>query len=1035
MEHGGGGTRKWVGLGVLVVAAWLGADVHADAPVQTFQVVLRRRADQGPLLGLTVHIDERPAVTDGSGLAQLRYQGEPPRRIRIADLDHLEVDRDLTADEVRAGYALLELAPVERADLVLRATTRGGDAVAGARVRLVREAWPPVTLLATTDFDGELAVRDLPAGHYTLDISAPGCAPFRATPEIAPGGPALACALEVTPRDVTVRGQILDAWTGRPVAGATVELVHGARADDPAVARAISGATGELAVAGPFGGLRRVGPTWPIARRALARLAAPGYLDRYAAVEPDGPRTVAQLWPAVPVIAEREPNDAPDAPQVIPPTTTVRLELAPRGDVDGFLLPVPTDGILRIHTPAVPIALWMRVRDSARDTLVAESGFAASTARDWDVALRAGTYLLQIEHWGRSEVTTAPIELPIEQLPATDAFERNDLAANAADVAPGERWCGTLFPADDRDCLRFVAATPGVARIRWSALPIGVWSRLRTDALALVAETGAQAGKECRIDAALAASGAYHIESEPWGRSSSSLDPYAASLELVGADPFESPVRNDTPSAATPIDTGTLVAATLNPVPDIDVYRVDTPISGELHVRVSALPIATWTRVLDSAGITIAEAGAAIDRSIDLRVSLPRRGRYYIQVEHWGRSAWSSAVYLLRTAFYPNDRLDYRDNGSAATASRIAPDAPVEGRLAVVGDLDHYRLHAPARGILRVAGTQSSIPRWLRVRDPGLVVIAELGAHANRPVELVSPIRHDGWQTLEIEHWGRSAIARDTYRLHPTLELEDPAEDNDVPAHATPLPARTSVAASLLPAGDIDCYRYVAVRKGPQRLTATAIELARWARVFDALGRLVAETGAQPSQALLLEWEAPAPGAFVIQLEHWGRSAWSAQHHKVHAGPAGDPTPPTASLSATPDPTDPLTWTFALGAEGPSPIARFELDLGGKGEAVARDPNAAPIRHRFARAGWVTATLRVTDVAGASGVDFARFHVRDPRAELAAIQAELVRPRSGIPIGETLEIEAVAARADGSSPGPLVLRAAGAVVARWAAEP
>ncbi|GLW65898.1 MFS transporter [Actinomadura rubrobrunea] len=184
------------------------------------------------------------ALTGADGRYALRTPGPGTYVLIAASAEHepqaatlvvgdkpLDFDLDLAGGGGLTGTVRApDGAPVEGATVV--ATDVRGEVVGSAR----------------TGADGAFALREVPAGSYTVAVSAEGHRPVALQAEVAGNG---ATRLDVELRPgVQVRGTVRDE-AGRPVADARVTLVDGA---GTVVAQMITGPDGEYAFTDLTGG-------------------------------------------------------------------------------------------------------------------------------------------------------------------------------------------------------------------------------------------------------------------------------------------------------------------------------------------------------------------------------------------------------------------------------------------------------------------------------------------------------------------------------------------------------------------------------------------------------------------------------------------------------------------------------------------------------------------------------------------------------------------------------------------------------------
>ncbi len=472
------------------------------------------------------------------------------------------------------------------------------------------------------------------AGNYTALSDARGVAWFSLMEELPPS---------LVVRDLDFNFAEISA----------VHASQGETAKAPAAVR--SGPDGSFAISELPVGIRqggKPGAVRPVTRRFLLRGAKEGYLDAFVPVELDAAgncRAQVAIWPRMDVLPEQEPNNTIETAQPTAPTTTLRMAIGPQGDRDFFRMTLLTDGIIHIEGPKIPIPLHLAVYEGLRNARLVWHNFPANVADTWNVSVRAGIYVLSVEHVGNLTTSPGQFTMPIEFRPAADCNERNDAPATAALVAPGERFTGFVLPPDDRDFFRFTAALPGTDLFLVPALPIPSYvSAAKSDGTGQVWRI-VDHNVENRLEFAIDAPGTHYIDTEHHGRTAQSLTAYEARLEVVPGDANEQGQRND------------------------------------------------------AAGHTLAWHNAAPNTANELSVRIPRRGVCTVGVENAGLTAWSASPYCLRTSFCTNDLRDRRDNGDLASATPVSLATTVPGQIGFLGDRDFYRVFLPRRAAAGVS--------------------------------------------------------------------------------------------------------------------------------------------------------------------------------------------------------------------------------------------------------------------------------------------------------------------------------------------
>lgn len=179
---------------------------------------------------------------------------------------------------------------------------------------------------------------------------------------------------------------------------------------------------------------------------------------------------------------------------------------------------------------------------------------------------------------------------------------------------------------------------------------------------------------------------------------------------------------NDSFAQADPIAPSGSVTGTIDPVRDVDFFRLEVPRAGELAVRIGnvAPELAIGFRVHD------ADRRVSTNWQRPLRegaetigfADLPRGGEYFLELRHSGDNAASSQPYVLETTFTPVAEA-WPPNDSPATAAPLTLSVPVLATILPAGDVDWYRVQVDHRGEmqLRIDQVPAELTMVARVWD------------------------------------------------------------------------------------------------------------------------------------------------------------------------------------------------------------------------------------------------------------------------------------------------------------------------------
>ena len=288
---------------------------------------------------------------------------------------------------------------------------------------------------------------------------------------------------------------------------------------------------------------------------------------------------------------------------------------------------------------------------------------------------------------------------------------------------------------------------------------------------------------------------------------------------------------NDSFAQADPIAPSGSVTGTIDPVRDVDFFRLEVPRAGELAVRIGnvAPELAIGFRVHDADRRVNTNWQRPLREGAETIgfADLPHGGEYFLELRHSGDNAASSQPYVLETTFTPVAEA-WPPNDSPATAAPLTLSVPVLATILPAGDVDWYRVQVDHRGEmqLRIDQVPAELTIIARVWDADRRVLHNwmrpLRAGADNDMTFDLP--QAGEYFLEVRDNDRERSA-EPYRLTADFTpVDDSAEPNDSIGTAYPIVLGEDVRETILPRGDVDWFRFDI--PGRSRLEATITEVA-----------------------------------------------------------------------------------------------------------------------------------------------------------------------------------------------------------------
>jgi hypothetical protein len=363
---------------------------------------------------------------------------------------------------------------------------------------------------------------------------------------------------------------------------------------------------------------------------------------------------------------------------------------------------------------------------------------------------------------------------------------------------------------------------------------------------------------------------------------------------------------NNAPADATPVNIGSSVTGTIEPLGDGDLYAVSLARQGELTVSFPSVPsgINIAFRVLNATGGQIwgwqgaAQAGVPFSAWADIAVP----GDYLIEVRDGSSNAASPAPYSMVTSFIPTaDTAEPNDRFQDATP--LAWNQDLLANILPLGDGDNYRVKADWMGQLTVDFTASppGLNMAFRVLDAtggqvwGWQGATAIGDTYTGTADLPAP----GPYIIEVRDGSSNARSAIPYGLVASLDpAYDGGEPNNNIASATPLDIGAQVWANILPRGDGDIYRVDLAHQGELTVTfnASPDELNMAFRVLNQSGAQVwGWQGATNAGDLYSGWaDIATPGIYFVEVRDGSSNARSSTPYGM-----------VATFRATADPSEP----------------------------------------------------------------------------------------------------------------------------------
>lgn len=235
-------------------------------------------------------------------------------------------------------------------------------------------------------------------------------------------------------------------------------------------------------------------------------------------------------------------------------------------------------------------------------------------------------------------------------------------------------------------------------------------------------------------------------------------------------------------------------------------------------------------------------------------------------------------------------RIEEREpNDTLAAAQPIRTGAPVTFKIARPNDRDVFRFHLGYPSKLKVeVGPANPIQTLVHLTDSAGKSLADRGTQVGENNTITTGGLPPGDYQIQVEEWGTDASSDTPLTLTVSATpAPDAHEPNDVPDQARVVRTGEVLRGCLVPAGDVDWYRFEVKRPAHVRLTMPPHALQRLVTVTDLTGRTLADRGVQVQEALDLLVALP-PGTFRVAVREWGQDAESVEPYALTIDEAED---------------------------------------------------------------------------------------------------------------------------------------------------
>ena len=976
-------------------------------------VVFKVTSAGKPAAGVRVELGGRYASTNLAGTAVLLGVPAGDYECRVRDISFEAFKRKIKLPAGKRAEQKIALVAVK----FLKLTGTVSDAIDGKPVVGARVLMKPIAVPAFlqgdfdfhSDFAGKFEVLRMPAGKWSVELSAPGYRTAKSEQVVAAGKPLNFKLARVT-RECSLSVSVTDRLTGKPVVGADLQLCESY--PEGLIAKGRTGAGGKAIFKGIRVGVSRRdqnGKVKPVCR-ALAnlRISANGYdPDMHPLALTAAGRLAVKLNP-LRTVKEREPNSKLTSAQQVELGTTVKFAIGQVGDMDCFKFRVRVPSRVSVKIAAGPGETYMNFYDGTGKHFHGQGGHG-NRENNFVRNLLPGSYVVQVSEWGNN-AAVAERRISFTSEPLTDPGEPNPRPLQARPITVGSLVRGHIFPVRDHDYYRFSLKRPSRLLLQALVCDLELYFIVRNSAGKTVFAGGKHGKKGAGWHLQLAP-GRYTLEVTEWGNNGWSFKPYGFVLHRIRDDGVDELARRKgSVRTARSLKLDRMRASTILPVGDLDCYSVAIPSKGLLRLGlVSANELYVYVR--DRNGKVLRTAGIYAKRPGGLEVPFAGPGMVEVEVSEWGNNGYSPSPYLIWNEFQPSDEQDMLGDESRGTAYPLEIGQLCRGTVWPRGDQDWYRFRVDHPGLLELQ-VDTHLELYMNMYRAGeKKVLQGCGFYGRRKSKFHREVL-PGEYVMQITEWGNNDRSRFDYQLRLLLHRGDPRET--VPGKPGSWPLKLNQAQQYSPElrGDLERFTFSVPAKGDYVIRFDS-PFESYFHLFNRqTGKKVMTHGVYGG---IREYalKADGPAHYRMELEEWGRNNSTFKPGFVMVAPKGK-TIPAGELTAKVDPFRPrnATLTFTQRSKSAA-VTGIELDADGDGRYEHKMTPGKPLVVTYPREGLYCARARLSGAGDTTSVMYCWVHA-EGQHERKGIYLNVFSPAHGQLVEEAMPVRARAVSYEGT---------------------
>ena len=411
-----------------------------------------------------------------------------------------------------------------------------------------------------------------------------------------------------------------------------------------------------------------------------------------------GPGDYTLLATTYDLAEPNEPNKTPTQARPLAINAAAHGTLIDSSDKDYLRFKLATRSRVRLSSPSYGCQWILRVFNSQKKVLY-QNHIGAKRPVTITMQLPAGSYSVEASPWGNTHSTGTPYRLELAAISddgTKDMTVRKGrrLSANRT-LAPGNSVTDTLERGGDIDLYAIPIPSRGHLYVTTQASEQTI-TQLFSGASALLSQTHIGAARSGVNQYHADHAGVVYLSLRQWGALAGQGSPYRVQCWFVPSDELDLIARNDTPSQATPVETG-VIRGSCFPQGDMDYYRIHVDHPGWLRAKLTSPHnmIINMRRADTPKQKNLHQHHIGANRVTNLRWPVTP-GDYLVSAQYWGGSKYSGQYHLefSREWADPRERLPLATDPTRLLTADVAAPLQQEHN----GDVDHFRFAIAQKG-------------------------------------------------------------------------------------------------------------------------------------------------------------------------------------------------------------------------------------------------------------------------------------------------------------------------------------------------